>query len=178
MDGISICREVLFSLPMCYAVNQLHTPQGRLGVCASEGRGGCRVYDWHVPEAQTPAWHDAGGCMSISQLEPEGAFLAVQNFFPGFDAAEACIVKTSPTPEGWKAEKWMEDPYLHRFDIVEIQGRQFLVACQLCKAKAFRDDGSSPGVTAVGELDGGRPPRDMQPIIPSLTKNHGFCRTM
>lgn len=149
-----------------------------MGVCASEGRGGCRVYDWHVPEAQTPVWHDAGGCMSISQLEPEGAFLAVQNFFPGFDAAEACIVKTSPTPEGWKAEKWMEYPYLHRFDIVEIQGRQFLVACQLCKAKAFRDDWSSPGVTAVGELDGGRPPRDMQPIIPSLTKNHGFCRTM
>lgn len=72
----------------------------------------------------------------------------------------------------------MEYPYLHRFDIVEIQGRQFLVACQLCKAKAFRDDGSSPGVTAVGELDGGRPPQDMQPIIPSLTKNHGFCRTM
>lgn len=66
MDGISICREELFSLPMCYAVNQLHTPQGRLGVCASEGRGGCRVYDWHVPEAQTPVWHDAGGCMSIS----------------------------------------------------------------------------------------------------------------
>ena len=96
----------------------------------------------------------------------------------GFDAAEACIVKTSPTPEGWKAEKWMEYPYLHRFDIVEIQGRQFLVACQLCKAKAFRDDGSSPGVTAVGEMDGDRPPRDMQPIIPSLTKNHGFCRTM
>ena len=177
MDGISICRKVLFSLPMCYAVNQLNTPQGRFGVCASEGKGGCRVYDWHAPDTQLPVWDDAGGCMSISQLAPDGTFLAVQNFFPGFDAAQARIVKTWPAKEGWIAEEWMPYPYLHRFDVIEVQGRQFLVACQLCKTKAFRDDWTSPGETAIGELDAGRPPRDMRPIIPSLTKNHGFCHT-
>ncbi|HIS41403.1 MAG TPA: hypothetical protein IAC11_00790 [Candidatus Limiplasma pullicola] len=178
MNDLSICRKVLFSLPMCYAVSQLHTPQGCYGVCASEGKGGCQVYEWNAPDGQIPVWQDAGGCMSISQLEADGTFLAVQNFFPGFDAAQACIVRTFPTQEGWKAEKWMAYPYLHRFDIVRVQEKRFLVACQLCKTKAFRDDWSSPGETAIGELDGDRPPREMRPVIPSLTKNHGFCHTV
>lgn len=175
MNEMKIRREEILSLPMCYAVSELRTPQGALGVCASEGLGGCRVYAKDAPSRQTSVWENAGGCMSISQLEEDGTFLAVQNFFPGFDAKQAHLVKAKPDGEGWRVEPFMDTPYLHRFDVIHRQGRRFLVTCTLCGSKAFRDDWSAPGQVCVGELvNGTQSPARMESLIPALTKNHGF----
>lgn len=71
----------------------------------------------------------------------------------------------------------MDYPYLHRFDVVDVQDQKFLVACNLCKEKAFREDWNSPGQVSIGQLKGNNdPPERMKVLIPKLTKNHGFYR--
>lgn len=165
-------------LPMCYAVTFLQKGPEAFGVCASEGLGGCYVYPRDLLAPVERVWEQAGGCMSISQIAPDGTFLAVQNFFKGFNAKEGRLVKASPDGRGgWTVEPFMAYPYLHRFDVIPVEGRAFLVACNLCSDKAFREDWSHPGAVSIGELvNGVEPPQKMEPLITGLTKNHGFYR--
>lgn len=180
LTEIQIEKQTITDLPMSYAISMLHTLKGDFGVCASEGQGGCRIYPLDELTPVETVWENGGGCMSISQIAPDGTFLAVQNFFKGFNASTGRLVKTSPCPDGsWKTEPFMDFPYLHRFDVAEVEGRKFLIACTLCKHKDFREDWSQPGTVYIGELPSGvLPPVKMEPLIPSLTKNHGFYRGM
>lgn len=175
---LQVKKQVVLDLPMSYAISFLHTPEGTLGVCASEGLGGCFTFPAGDLAPVRPVWTDAGGCMSISQLEPDGTFLAVQNFFKGFNAKQGCIVRSSPNGAGgWDTEPFLTLPYLHRFDVAEAGGRKFLIACTLCQNKEYKEDWSTPGTVYIGELaPGGRPPERLEPLIPALTKNHGFYR--
>ena len=50
---IRIDKEVVLDLPMSYAINFLHTPTGILGVCASEGLGGC--FTFPAPRRLSPS---------------------------------------------------------------------------------------------------------------------------
>lgn len=175
---IRIDKEVILNLPMSYAINFLHTPTGMLGVCASEGLGGCFTFpvDTLVPVQRV--WENAGGCMSISQIAPDGTFLAVQNFFKGFNAKQGCIVRSAPDGRGgWHTEPFLTLPYLHRFDVIDVEGRKYLIAATLCRNKEFKEDWSTPGAVYIGELRNGMdPPEELRPLIPALTKNHGFYR--
>ncbi len=43
-------------------------------------------------------------------------------------------------------------PYLHRFDILQRNGKNFFIGCTLSSAKNAKDDWSNPGSVYVGEL--------------------------
>lgn len=177
MNRISVHKDIIMDLPMSYAIQFLSRQGERWGVCASEGTGGCFAFPLDDIQKKETVWENAGGTMSISQIDADGAFLAVQNFFKGFNAKTGCLVKAVPGEAGWQMDRFMDMPYLHRFDVVEVEGRQFLIACTLCRHKEFRLDWSHPGQVTIGELTEGRnPPAHWDVLIPSLTKNHGFYR--
>ena len=175
---IQISKRVILDLPMSYAINFLHTREGTLGVCASEGLGGCFTFPTDTLEPVHRVWENAGGCMSISQIAPDGTFLAVQNFFKGFNAKQGCIVRSAPDGRGgWRTEPFLTLPYLHRFDVIDVENRKYLIASTLCRNKEFKEDWSTPGTVYLGELKNGvGAPEALWPLIPELTKNHGFYR--
>ena len=178
MIDVRIEKTKILDLPMSYAISILHRENGDLCVCASEGLGGCYVFPLKTLAPVYTVWENAGGCMSIVQTEEDGTFLAVQNFFKGFNAKQGRLVKATPSGDNkWTIEQFLDMPYLHRFDVIDIDDRKFLIACTLCKNKEFREDWSEPGTVYLGELKSGTmPPEIMDQIIPSLTKNHGFYR--
>ena len=101
-----ICKTKVANLNMSYAVSWLNCDGKLKAVAASEGKDRCIVFNPDHPEEQECVWTDEGGTMSISQIGTKGEFLAVQNFFKGFNSAGACIVKARPgVSGGWSTEK-------------------------------------------------------------------------
>lgn len=177
MKNMCIQKEILMDLPMSYAISFLDKQGRQMCVCASEGTGGCYAFPVDQPSQVETVWENAGGTMSISQIAPDGTFLAVQNFFKGFNAKTGRLVKAVPAEDGWQTQHFMDTPYLHRFDVIDVEDKQFLIACALCEHKEFREDWSRPGKVTLGVLSAGQqPPQEMKVLIPSLTKNHGFYR--
>lgn len=178
MEQIRIQKEKVMNLSMCYAVAFMQMSGKDVVVCASEGLGGCYVYDRNSLSPLGQVWDNAGGCMSLCQIAQDGTFLAVQNFFKGFNAKAGRLVKATPDGKGgWTVEPFMEYPYLHRFDVVTVEKRKFLIASNLCENKDFKEDWSRPGAAFIGEMIGGtEAPKQMRPLMKRLTKNHGFYR--
>lgn len=163
------------NLSMSYAVGWLNCNGAVWGIAASEGKDRCFLFDPEDPGRQECVWRDAGGTMSISQIEADGTFLAVQNFFKGFNSNTACIVKAAPGIDGrWTVEKYLDLPYVHRFDVIDVEEKRFLLAATLCDGKDFKEDWSRPGRVWLGEMteEGCR----LETLIPGITKNHGFYR--
>lgn len=138
---MKIQKDIVCDLPMAYAVSIFSSGDQEMGVAASEGKDVCVFFDLSNSDRREIVWEDAGGTMSISQIDDAGSFLAVQNFFKGFQSETACIVKALHKKEGkWEIEKYLDLPYVHRFDVWEIQNRRFLLAATLCEKKAYPDD--------------------------------------
>lgn len=178
---MKIEKKVIAPLPYSYAVTFLNRNNHLYGVAASEmaDSGKCILFPMNNPEEIETVWEGAGGTMSIAQIDNDGTFLAVQNFFKGFDAKTACIVKARPQKKGfWLVEHYLKLPYVHRFEVITIQNRPFILASTLCAKKEFRDDWSSPGCVYLGNLTENGEDCILKPLIVGITKNHGFCQTI
>lgn len=168
-----IQKLIYGQLDKAYCLNFLRLKEGPAIVAASEKRGGaCVRYDFETG-AETPVWSDAGGTMTICQTDMDGSFLAVQNFFMGFQAETARIVRATP---GYRADAvYAELPFVHRFGLIDaVDGSaRYLVACTVTTAKDNRDDWSRPGSVLVSEFrDALQPPKFTE--IAKLHKNHGY----
>lgn len=169
-------RTVLSPLESPYAVAFFHTDRGLRAVAASEARGGCVCCGIDGSNLEH-VWKDGGGVMGVRQVNRAGDFLAVQNFFPVFQSREARIVLCRRQSAGWACENVVDIPYLHRFDVFDIAGEQWLLAATLCRDKQFVDDWSSPGQVLAGRLaDDFSSCGELRPVVPALTRNHGFFR--
>jgi hypothetical protein len=118
--------------------------------------------------------------MSIIPLPGKnGAFLAVRKFWPTFNSAEAEIVWVTPNGKNdWIIEPFISLPYVHRFDIISVGGRDYFVAATLCSSKKSPDDWSDPGKVYVGEIpDSPRRGIELSVIKDGLVKNHGWTKT-
>lgn len=177
---MQITKRVLDTIERCYCTSTL-TIDGKLWlVLSGEAIGGpCYAYACEEGFRKEIVWESAGGTMSIVQIpDTNGEFVAVQNFFPGFNSADAKLVKGRRLSNGtWHVEDLVSLPYVHRFDMFSIGGRVCILACVLCAAKANREDWSSPGCVAVGWLPDrkGEVP-EFTPVLTGLTKNHGYYR--
>jgi hypothetical protein len=61
----------------------------------------------------------------------EGEFLAVQGFYPGYDAAGTQVASARLIHDEWRVAPLFALPYLHRFDILERNGTRYLICCTL-----------------------------------------------
>lgn len=178
---MKIEKQEITALKFSYAVSWFHRCGRLYGVAASEmAEGGkCIMFPMDHPDQIETIWENAGGTMSIAQIREDGSFLAVQNFFKGFQSSTACIVKAVPAESGgWSVEKYLDLPYVHRFEIVTVGENPFLLAATLCDKKDFRDDWSHPGRVYLGRMTKeGRDCRLMT-LINGITKNHGYCQMM
>ena len=175
---MNIRKQVLTSLNGCYAVNSLVLNGQPHIVLASEAEGGsCRA--WKAPDytESHAIWDGPGGTMSIVPIPgSDGEFLAVQKFFRMYDWEGAKIVHVRPTGANtYDVKDVLPLPYVHRFDLLPVNGRNYFIACTLARKKQTAADWANPGCIGVGEytadgLVGLRVLKD------GLTKNHGYSR--
>lgn len=173
---MQIKKLIYGQLDKAYCLNFLKLKDGMAIVAASEKRGGaCSRYDF-ATGAETPVWTDAGGTMTICQTGDDGSFLAVQNFFMGFQAETARIVRAIPEGDGYRSDSvYTELPFVHRFGLISAAdgSETYLVACTVTTAKDKREDWSRPGSVLVSPFaDASQPPKFTE--IAKMHKNHGY----
>jgi len=169
----------LDTMERCYAASTISANGTDYAVFASESIGGaCYAYGGKDFGTKEVIWESSGGTMSFIQIpDRDGEFIAVQHFFPGFQSANAKLVWGKRTSSGWDVKDFASLPYVHRFDLFQIEDEVYLFACILCGSKKDRDDWSDPGRILVGKLP--RKPEDgitFEELYRGQTKNHGYCR--
>jgi len=170
-------RRHLADLPFCYAVSAIEQERRTKLVFASEERGPCYGFDVETFAKET-VWEGPGGTMSIVPLPGmNGEFLAVQGFYPNYNAAGTEIVHASFNGREWQVETLFRLPFIHRFDILERNGTRYIFCCTLCEAKKDYDDWSMPGALYAAELPDDLPvPIPPTKIADGMTRNHGYWR--
>ena len=111
--------------------------------------------------------------MSMVPLPNSQDFLAIENFFPPFAAADSKLVRIGRREGTWHKEDILSLPYLHRFGLLPVPGGYALILSVLCEHKENRDDWSSPGRVYVAPLDL-ESPLHLESVLEGLPRNHGF----
>ncbi|MEG0238326.1 MAG: hypothetical protein RR628_01800 [Clostridium sp.] len=175
---MKIEKKFLTDLHRCYATSSTVIDGDRKILIATEGEGKCFMYEGEDFK-QSTVWDGPGGTMSIIAVPGKnGDFLAVQRFFPTFQSEDAEIVWGKFVDGKWEIKTLFKLPYLHRFDILEANGKLYFLGAVLCNSKKCKEDWSDPGKIYVGEI-----PEDLNEKIElkvikeGLTKNHGYCRS-
>ena len=172
-------KKVLAELDHVYAVNVMESCGEDAVFFAAENRGPCIAVDCAGHERIKRVWDEPGGTMSMVSIPGRpGEFLAVQKFFRLYDWEEACLVWVKEDGRGGYAVKELFTlPYLHRFDILQRDGRCWLVVCSLAAHKSARDDWQYPGsVYAAPMPDGPDGKIELKEIMGGCFQNHGYAR--
>ncbi|MCR3759623.1 hypothetical protein KYB31_11575 [Clostridium felsineum] len=170
-------KKFLTNLTRCYATSSTVVDGKQKILLATEGEGSCFGYSEDLK--QSTVWDGPGGTMSMIPIPGKnGDFLAVQNFFPTFQSENATIVWSKPEKDGsWTTKALFKLPYVHRFDILTVNGVNYFLGATLCTTKEFKEDWSNPGKIYVGILpEDLTQPIELKVIKENLTKNHGYCR--
>ena len=173
-------KKILTEMERCYSVTAMEI-SGRPGVYfASEGRhGSCVAFDLATLSEKTVVWEEPGGTMGMVPIPGRpGEFLAGQKFFQLYDWEEALVAWVRPDGSGgFEAIPILQLPYLHRFDILERDGKCHLIASTLAAHKSARDDWSCPGAVYTAPLpDDPREPLALSVQLGGLYQNHGYER--
>lgn len=178
---MKVTKKKLMEMFRCYAASTL-TIDGRIcPVLATEGEGAACYFTGADFDERHFLWEAPGGTMSFVEIPGKpGEFLAVQNFFPTFQAEHSTIVWGRQTAKGgWDIRTVLDLPYVHRFDILEADGELYFLGATLCTSKTEKEDWSDPGKVYVGKLpDAPGEPIELTVILEGLVKNHGYSRTV
>lgn len=170
-------KRHLCDLPCCYAVSPLQTTNGLKYLLATDDEGPCYCIDAETFSVEK-VWDGPGGTMSIVPF-PDGsdAFLASQNFLPGFHARHSRIVMAQRENSVWRVTPWLDLPYVHRFDILQRDGRYYLLCCILTTTDQEQADWNFSGKLMAAQLTADfKVPVRFSDIAKKMTKNHGYCR--
>lgn len=173
---MKIIKQQLARMENCYAANSIIVDGQRRILVATEGEGACTAWFGQDYAQSENVWDGPGGTMSIVPIPgTNGEFLAVQKFFRMFQWEEAKLVHVKPLPSGYVVTEILRLPYIHRFDLLSVGDRHYVIACTLATSKESKDDWSNPGKIWVGEYTGAHA-LDLKVLKQGITKNHGYSR--
>lgn len=172
-------KNVLTNMERCYAVSCMDIDGEPYAFFATEGKGECCAFDCETLEKRVDVWQGPGGTMSIVEIPgKKGEFLAGQKFFRLFDWEEAEMVWVKPDGNGgFNVKTVLQIPYLHRFDILQQDGKNYFIGCSLASHKDTREDWSRPGAVYVAAIpDDWDQPFEVKVLRDDFYKNHGYER--
>ena len=178
---MKITNKVIGSLDRCYSLALLDYHGTRHLLVAAEKHDNCEMFTLDGKKEDV-IWNGPGGVMTMAQVpNTDGVFLANWEFYSPNDSAKARIIIAAPDAGGWSFRTLTDLPFVHRFGILHGSDGDYLIACSLKSAHAFKDDWTCPG-----RVWGGRLPTDLsgfdsehqlplEPLLSGLGHNHGFC---
>ena len=174
---MKIEKRFLTEFNRCYSANSLVVDGQTRILLATEGEGPCKAWTGPDYTESHNVWEGPGGTMSIVPIPgTNGEFLAVQKFFKMFAWEEAKVVHVRPLSHGgYEVTDILHLPYIHRFDLLTVDGRHYFVGGTLATTKETKEDWSNPGKIWVGEYTGVGP-LHVTVLKDGLTKNHGYSR--
>jgi hypothetical protein len=174
---MKIEKRVLTEMNRCYSANNIVVDGQARILLATEGEGPCLAWSGADYNVQHTVWEGPGGTMSIVPIPgTNGEFLAVQKFFKMFQWEEAKVVHARPLSSGgYEVSDVLHLPYIHRFDLLSVGGRNYFIGCTLATTKESKEDWSNPGKIWVGEFTGPGP-LQLTVLKDGLSKNHGYSR--
>lgn len=177
-------KKILGKLEKCYSLALLDYKGDSHILVAAEKVNQCRMYSLKG-ELEEVLWEEPGGVMSIVPIPwREGEFLATNCFYSPNDSSEASIVYVRPGNHGWSVTTLCRLPFVHRFDIMSRDGKNYLIACTLKSGHEYKDDWRSPGKVFAAELPDELTQIDaehmlnLQVIKKDMLCNHGYFRDM
>lgn len=163
----------------CYCVSAMEV-DGELNVfMASENpTSECNAYSKEGFKTKEKVWDDRGGCMSIIPIpHRQNEFLAVNEFYLKVSPSLSKLVWGKHTADGWQIKDVTSLPYLHRFDIYDVNGQNYVIAATIAKEKKDKLDWSKPGQVYVAKLpDDPTEGLDFKLILDGCYRNHGYCQ--
>ena len=180
---MNVTKKVIGELEKCYALTMLKYHGHDHFLVAAEKVNQCRLYDLDGNQEEV-LWSEPGGIMTMQQVPgSDGQFLSTRKFYSPNDSKNASIVVVTPMgKDDWEVRVLVKLPFVHRFDILQAGGKNYLVACCLKTDHEFKDDWRFPGRVCVAEL-----PDDLSKftydnqlelttIKEGMLKNHGYYR--
>ena len=148
---------------------------------ASEEKGyPCIAYYGKDFSQHKVVWEKGGGTMSMIPIpHTTNQFLAVNDFYLKETPSQAGLSwVTYSQKDGFVRKDILKLPFLHRFDIYEVQDDLYFIGATIAHDKAHKEDWSQPGKIYVGKL-----PKDLnqpftvEPIADGMYRNHGYSRS-
>lgn len=176
-------KQIIDKIEYCYSVNAIELNGEPWLLFGGERDGVLCAYhgkDFREKVMILSPGERLGGVMSISTIpDKDGYFFMSTGFYSMVQSETSSIYLVRYKNGQFQREKMCDIPYLHRFDVLTVEGRRFLIACTLHEGKRDNDDWSTPGKVLGAEL-----PSDldnnidiqMTVLAEGLYQNHGFNR--
>jgi len=178
---MKIIKKHLDEMYRAYAVSSMDI-DGELNlIVASEEKGyPCYAYSGKDFNHRHTVWDNGGGCMSIIPIpKRNNEFLAVRDFYLKESPSGARLVWGHLVDGEWVIETVVKLPYLHRFDVWDVDGGIYFIGATIADLKASKDDWSHSGTIYYAKLpEVPTEGLDLKVLKKGLYKNHGYIRHM
>lgn len=174
---MKIEKVFLDEMYRCYSTMSMKL-DGELHLFYASEEKGYPVYAYLYNDLsdRKTVWEAAGGVMSMIPLPfTENQFLAIRDFYLKETPSQAKLTWVKYDKEtGFTSHDLFHLPYLHRFQLLSVEDRVYLLAATIAEKKEHKEDWSSPGKIYVAQL-----PKDLndsfelEVLVEGLFRNHG-----
>jgi hypothetical protein len=179
---MTIEKITLDELYRCYSTMAMPLDDELHFFFASEEKGyPAFAYPIQHLDQKKIVWEAMGGVMSmIPYPNTKNQFLAITDFYLKESPSKAKLTwVTYDSKLGFVSKDLFYLPYLHRFDLYEVNGDVYFLGCTIAHVKEHKEDWSSPGKVYAAKLPKDlNEPIQLEVIKEGLTRNHGYSRSL